>query len=161
MFKIYVRPILEYNSCCWSPHLLKDIDLVESVQRSFTRRIRGLSDYGYKERLKICDLQSLEMRRMQEDMILTYKIVHNLIDLDFSKFFKFVYTENTRGHAFKLYPLHCRTSLALWAYNNRVVNVWNALPDTVVGARCLDVFKELVKQNESFFEKYLRGRALI
>ena len=39
MFKIYIRPILEYNSCVWSPRWLKDVDLIESVQRSFTRRI--------------------------------------------------------------------------------------------------------------------------
>ena len=47
MFCTYVRPILEYNSACWSPCLIKDIVKVESVQRRFTKRIPGLHDYSY------------------------------------------------------------------------------------------------------------------
>ena len=32
---------LEYASCVWSPHLVKDIDQLERVQRRFTKRLRG------------------------------------------------------------------------------------------------------------------------
>ena len=39
LYKIYVRPIMEYNTCTWSPHLRSDINSVESVQRRFTRRL--------------------------------------------------------------------------------------------------------------------------
>ena len=35
-YKSYILPILEYNSTVWSPHLIKDIDNIESVQRNFT-----------------------------------------------------------------------------------------------------------------------------
>jgi len=42
-FKVYVRPILEYNSPVWSPSFVKDILLIESVQRKFTKRIPGMS----------------------------------------------------------------------------------------------------------------------
>ena len=48
---MYVRPILEYNSVVWSPSLKKDIDLIEKVQRRFTKRLFGLKDLTYKERL--------------------------------------------------------------------------------------------------------------
>ena len=33
LYKIYIRPILEYNTCTWSPFLKTEIDKVESVQR--------------------------------------------------------------------------------------------------------------------------------
>jgi len=36
-FKVYVRPILEYNSPVWSPSFVKDILLIASVQRKFTK----------------------------------------------------------------------------------------------------------------------------
>ena len=36
---VYVRPILEYCTCVWSPYLLEDIRKIESVQRYFTRRL--------------------------------------------------------------------------------------------------------------------------
>ena len=36
LFCTYVRPILEYFLPIWSPDTLEDIDLIESIQRSFT-----------------------------------------------------------------------------------------------------------------------------
>ena len=38
-FVVYVRPIMEYCSPVWSPHYKQDIDLIEGVQRTFTRRL--------------------------------------------------------------------------------------------------------------------------
>jgi len=43
-FKVYVRPIVEYASCVWSPHYGYAIDKVESVQRRFTKRLPGFHD---------------------------------------------------------------------------------------------------------------------
>jgi len=42
-FKVYVRPILEFNSPVLSPSLSKGILLIESVQRKFTKRIPSMS----------------------------------------------------------------------------------------------------------------------
>ena len=46
-FITYVRPLLEYNCVVWSPHRKRDIELIEQVQRRFTKRLSGLSDYSY------------------------------------------------------------------------------------------------------------------
>ena len=37
-FKTYVRPIVEYASPVWNPHLKYDVELIERVQRTFTRK---------------------------------------------------------------------------------------------------------------------------
>ena len=37
-FIVYVRHIVEYCSVVWSPSLKHDIDLIEKVQRRFTKR---------------------------------------------------------------------------------------------------------------------------
>ena len=53
-YKIYVRPILEYNSPVWNPWLISDIKCVERVQRYFTRALCkqvGLSHLCYSIRL--------------------------------------------------------------------------------------------------------------
>ena len=38
-FKVYVRPILEFNSIIWNPFLIRDINCIEQVQRRFTKRL--------------------------------------------------------------------------------------------------------------------------
>ena len=64
LYKTYVRPQVEYCSTVWNPHLLHDINLIESVQRRFTRSIPGLSQLGYRQRLKYLKLETLEYRRL-------------------------------------------------------------------------------------------------
>ena len=63
LYKALVGPILEYANPVWSPYLIKDIDRIERVQRQFTKRINGLNDLSYSDRLKILDLPSLKFRR--------------------------------------------------------------------------------------------------
>jgi len=77
-FTVYVRPLLQYASCVWSPHLIKDIERLERVQRRFTKRLRWLSTLTYKDRLQLLGLQSLESRRLQFDLIYAYKILFSL-----------------------------------------------------------------------------------
>ncbi len=37
LFVTYVRPQLEFNTSVWSPHLIKNITLIESVQKRYTK----------------------------------------------------------------------------------------------------------------------------
>ena len=50
-FIVYVGPIVEYNSVIWSPVAKHDTELVEKVQRCFTKRLRGLRNLSYCDRL--------------------------------------------------------------------------------------------------------------
>ena len=62
LYKMYVRPIMEYNTCTWSPHLKSEIELAESVQRKFTRLLcqkANISFSCYDQRLAKLNLESL------------------------------------------------------------------------------------------------------
>ena len=85
-FIVYVRPIVEYCSVVWSPSL-KNIELIEKVQRRFTKRLPGLKHMSYNERLHYLGLSSLELRRLHLDLIYCYKIVFGVVDVNFSDFF--------------------------------------------------------------------------
>ena len=78
MFKSIIRPIVEYATPVWSPHLKKDIAEVERVQRKVTKCISGLNHLPYEERLKSLDLPKLDTRRSYFDLLECYKIIHNL-----------------------------------------------------------------------------------
>ena len=102
---VYVRPLLEYNSVFWSPHLKCDIKTIERVQRRFTKRLPGYHKHSYSERLRLLQLPSLETRRIENDLIWCYKIVfgHTITHSDFFEF----RLSNTRGDPYKLFKRRC------------------------------------------------------
>src|SRR5664279_1109442 len=77
-FITYIRPILEFNTVIWNPSHKYLIDLIEHVQRRFTKRIPSISSLSYHERLAMINLESLELRRLRYDLIYYYKILNNL-----------------------------------------------------------------------------------
>jgi hypothetical protein len=46
-FITYIRPILEYNSIVRNPNFIHLIDLIENVQRNFSKRIPASSSLPY------------------------------------------------------------------------------------------------------------------
>jgi len=128
-FTVYVRPIVEYASCVWSPYHVCDVTRVESVQRSFTKRLPGYFDKDYKSRLLLLGLDSLELRRLRQDLIFTYKILFGLTNEVASDFFMISNSEHdTRGHSYKLYPRFNRIDLRKYFFTERIIGPWNSLP---------------------------------
>ena len=69
IYKTYVRSKMEYGNIIWSPVELKSIDRIEKVQQAFTKQIKGLENKDYYERLRLCNLYSMERRRERYLMI--------------------------------------------------------------------------------------------
>ena len=60
---------------------------------------------SYQDLLKILKLDSLEIRGVKFDLILMYKIFHNIVDLDFDEYFSnnsINQKYNLRGHNYKI-----------------------------------------------------------
>ena len=57
------------------------------------------------------------------------------------KFLKPVQSSVTRGHQFKLCKLLCPSAFIASTFWHRVVNMWNALPENIVAATSLAMFK--------------------
>jgi len=153
-FKVYILPLLDYCSPIWSPFRLNDIDRIEKIQRSFTKRLSGLKLLSYSERLATCNLPSLELRRLMFDLVLCFKIVHKLIDLEFNDFFEFECNKyNTRGHMYKLRIPKIMNSTRKNFFSIRVLPVWNYLPSDLVSAPTVNSFKSQLKLID--FSKFL------
>ena len=146
----FVRPQLEFNTPVWSPHPQKDIFLIESVQKRFTRSIclrDNIPFSCYADRLNKLNNKSLQYRRLEFDLILTYKICYGLVDIAFNDFFEYWDTDyDLRRHRLALRPL-CRPKHKTVQnfFNHRVVPLWKDLPENIVTSPKLLVFKNCLK----------------
>ena len=157
MFLTYIRPILECNSQVWSPHLIRDINKIERVQRNFTKTLSGLqTDVSYAQRLIELQIESLEQRRIFNDLCFLFKMVNGLVDMEIGHFFCFN-NNNTRGHRFKLSVQYSRLNCRKFFFANRTVPIWNNLPSNVVESINVKIFK--TRLSEVDLTVYCRGRA--
>ena len=144
-YTTFIRPILEYASNVWSPHLLKHINAIERVQKHFTKRIKSLAHLTYPERLAALNIEPLELRRLKADLILYYKCFHDMVALPFNDYFQVSqHISQTRSGGNRLIVPLCSTNRFNNEFFNRCVNCWNSLPDDIVNANSINRFKFLL-----------------
>ena len=79
LFKSLVLSRLDYGYQLWSPYKAKDISLLKSVQRAFTKHIQGMHTYSYADRLSMLKLYSLQRRRDRYTIIYVWKILESIV----------------------------------------------------------------------------------
>jgi hypothetical protein len=145
-FVTFVRPFLEYNSVVWNPSQKQFIDLIENVQRSFTKRIPSLTPLSYHERLALLNLEPLELRRRRFNLTYYYKVLHNLTPLTPNDVFAiYTPTESSRSRSPYLRKPPKASNVLLSSFFCRNVAAWNSLPSSLRHAPSVLSFKHLLK----------------
>ena len=144
LFISHIRPLLEFSSCVWNVGYVGDLKLLERVQRRWTKRIDGLDEMSYSDRLSELSLYSVKGRLLRADLIKYWKIFHGKCCIEPEDIFVLAPQVQTRGHRFKLAhvprSLECRRRF----FSLRMVSTWNSLPDEVVGLESVDSFKRSI-----------------
>ena len=147
LFKVYVRPHLEYAQASWSPWTQADIQTLEKVQQRFTKQVSGMGSLPYEERLRRLGLTTLQARRERGDMVETFKILNGKVDVDKNIWFTPLVnregaasTRATSGHM-NLARGEAKHDLRKHQFSVRVVPKWNLLPDQVKSQETLNSFK--------------------
>ena len=146
-FISYIRPILEYNGIIWNPCHIYHIDLIENVQRNFTKRIPSISSLPYSERLALLDLDLLELRRLRFDLIYYYKVLNHLTPFNPDEVFT-TYLPAARSRSETPYlqkPIKATNRLLSTSFH-RNIDAWNALPAALRSSPSLPAFKRGLKQ---------------
>ena len=127
LVRIYLRPVLEYASHVWCPHLKVDITLIERVQLMSTKRVPCLHHLTYDESLLGFKLKSLEHRRLYLDFVLLYKIVHGFVNINMYDIVISLVTErqSLRNYGFGLNVCKPLSSQRMFCFVNRACKVWN------------------------------------
>ena len=115
----------------WSPTAVGQINRIELVQRWFTKRLKYVSNLSYDERLIELGNDRLEIRRLQADLLMCYKMLHQSVDLRQGDFFTMSSITKMRGNSFKIVPNY-RINVHVIYFSVRITNVWNRLSDYIV-----------------------------
>ena len=91
----------------------------------------------YAERLNYLKDETLELRRLKQDLITIFKIFNNLLNVNFSEFFEFSTYGTTRGHSLELVKPGSKNNAQEFLFACRRVSCWNSLPDCAVNAQTL------------------------
>ena len=147
LYKSMVRSNLEYANVVWSPYTKKNINLIENVQRQYTRKIFGLKNLPYEERLKALRLPSLTYRRLRGDLIEMYKIIHNIYDpITKSCLFSMVPDSSItrKNNSLNITKVRTHKNPFKYFFSNRINCIWNYLPNHIVNANNLNIFKNKI-----------------
>ena len=105
-----IRPHLEYASPVWDPFLLKDIHLLEGVQKFACKVCLKHWDWDYAEMLNLLNLPELQTRRKLLKLSLLYKFVNNLAFFPEAPLdHRDIYYSTRNSHSLSFSNLHGRT----------------------------------------------------
>ena len=141
LYKSFLRPILEYGNIIWGPQFILDQQSVEKIQRRATKLVSEIKDLQYVDRLNHLNLPSLRYRHHRGDLIYTYRLFHNMLDMDSSSSFTLQPSSTTRGHNYKIYKPHATCLPRRHFYSVRIINDWNGLPHDLVNVNSTNLFK--------------------
>lgn len=143
LYKTLTMSIMNYCSEIWSPQGHTKIKALESIQRSMTKYILNDYDMSYVERCVELELLPLTFRREINDLLFAFKIIHNLVAVDFNEEMHIVSPSHSRtAHGILLEQRHVRTETFYASYFNRIVHLWNILPLDIRTSQSLCVFKQ-------------------
>jgi len=146
LYKSLVRPHLEYCCSAWSPHYVKDKELLEKIQHRFTRMFKELKVLPYMDRIDRLGLWTLEERRNRADLIEVFKICNGYTTLSLEAFFEVDSYGRTRGHNWKLRKPHCTKGIRKYFFSSRVIDRWNKLTDDIVRSPSINSFKKKLRK---------------
>nr|CAH8827471.1 unnamed protein product [Trichobilharzia regenti] len=157
LYKLCVRPLLEFCPPIMDSVSVKDRCKLESLQRAFTKRLVGDNlCISYYDRCNLFDLEPLWVRRLKFNLKITFRIAKGLIyfphnDFTFSSPKK--YNLRNKSSSFKV-P-RCHTKYRSNSFTVRYRCIWNRLPTEIRDSPTPKTFSSLL--NKYFINNGLEG----
>ena len=125
-----VRSQLTYCSQLWRPHLIKDITLLEHIQRRATKYILNDYELSYKSRLEQLHLLPLMYIYELNDLLFLIKYLKfPTSHFDISKYIQFSNYGTRATFAHKLnHPTSLISTTHQHLFHNRIIRLWNSAP---------------------------------
>ena len=87
-------------------------------------------------------MPTLQYRRLRGDMIETFKIINGIYDRDVTDgLLDLDQNTRTRGNDKKLKKKYSKLNILKFSFTNRIVDIWNSLPNEVITAKTVNNFE--------------------
>ena len=63
----------------WKPYFRRDVNVLENVQRLYSKRMWGMRERSYAECLSCLSALSMERSRDLANLLYAFKIIHSLV----------------------------------------------------------------------------------
>ena len=126
-----------YASTAWNPVLKSDMDVLESVQRQYTKLIRGMCDLTYLDHLYELNALTVANQHIFADVVFTCKCVHKLVNCFAADLGAFPLDSITRGSGCRLRQRRPNSKTCACLFCFMVVSTWNKLLSNTVTSKSL------------------------
>jgi ribonuclease P/MRP protein subunit RPP40 len=137
LYKVYVRPHLEYCIQAWSPYTQADKVKLEQVQRRAVNMVAGLRGRTYEQKLRKVGLTTLEERRIMGEMIQNSRILNGIDQVEAITWFTMATDRDRTGAAITRHSRDTNMIVGVSKidvrknfFSQRVPRYWNSLPET-------------------------------
>nr|CAD2185127.1 unnamed protein product [Meloidogyne enterolobii] len=146
IYKTYIRPQLEYASEVWNPMIKANCERLEKIQKYFTKiafKKSGFIKIKYEERLKICNIEKLAIRRQINDLCMIQKILYQNTHLKPENFFAFAKKAKRKPLLLQNQRYNSKSRNNFFIRN---VTNWNKLPNEIMGIMHKKPFRKYIKK---------------
>ena len=151
LYKMLVRPLLEYATCVWDPYLRKDINNIEKVQAFALKICLKEWHVNYEVLIETASIPTLEKRRQYLKLCQLYNIINGLSSfesLPATRASLCEYSLRTRSVTVRsLAQPFARTQLYYYSFLPSAARLWNSLSLEVVAKESPQSFKRALTQH--------------
>ena len=150
-FVMLVRPHLEYAAPVWSPHVQRDIETLEHVQRRAAHWICSKWDRTnrkwsktYEEARKELSWPSIRDRHIFLTFCQIFKIIHSLDCINFDSYLSYS-SRPSRSHNQTFRCVPSRLNCYRFSFFINAPFLWNSLPPQIVSTESYLLFKSRMR----------------
>jgi hypothetical protein len=157
LYPTYIRSQLEFAVAVWNPHAKGDINALEKVQHRATKIPHSMKGLSYDKRCQSFGLMKLEDRRARGDLIEKYKIHTGLEIVNWQAPPLLATARAGRRAQLRREIVHHCTERHNF-FNNRIVDLWNNIPNDVANSDNLNQFKKKIDEGRLYDSSRIKNR---
>ena len=131
------------------PSAVCDISFIQKFRRDPPPRAGASNEGGLGKRANVVGVLTLSpggstsytFNRCRGDMIETFKILHGIYHTAVAAVLPICQESVTRGNSCRLVKSFSRYDVRKYSFTQRIVNIWNGLPEHVVNSSSVNSFK--------------------